>query len=322
MIRKMMTAVLLSAMPVMTALADDAANYPSKPISFVIGYPPGGASDIMSRLIGAKLHEKLGQSVVVENRPGAGGNIATNYVNREPADGYTLLLGTIAHATNMSVYKAPGYDTRRDFIPVIQFMKAPSLLVVRADAPYGNLEQLLAAARAEPGKLSFASTGAGGSPHLAGELLKLRTGIDILHVPYKGAGPVLNDLIGGYVTMSFMTIPGALQQIHAGKLKPIAIASQQRSAELPNVPTMAEAGVPDFEVNSWNGLFVRKNTPPAIVEKLNRSINTILTSPEVKKQIETEGAIPVGGTEAEFGDYVDAEIKKWAEVAKAANIQL
>jgi len=306
------------------AVATDSAadNYPAHPIKFVVGYPPGGASDIVSRLVAADLQRRLGQPVVVENRPGAGGNIATEAVLREKADGYTILLGTIAHATNMSVYKNLKYDTLRDFKPVIQFSAAPSVLVVNAKSPIKTVDDIVKQAGEKPNEMTFGSTGVGGSPHLAGELFRMKTNIDIRHVPYKGAGPVLNDLMGGFIDMSFMTIPGAISQIQAGALRPIAIASDTRSALLPDTPTLAESGVKDFLVSSWNGLLVRKDTPPAIVEKLNREINEILKQPKLVKQIEIEGSAPVGGTSEDFEKFIQSEITRWAEVVKQANVTL
>ena len=306
------------------AVATDSAadSYPAHPIKFVVGYPPGGASDIVSRLVAADLQRRLGQAVVVENRPGAGGNIATEAVLREKADGYTILLGTIAHATNMSVYKNLKYDTLRDFKPVIQFSAAPSVLVVNAKSSIKTVDDIVKQAGEKPNEMTFGSSGVGGSPHLAGELFRLKTNIDIRHVPYKGAGPVLNDLMGGFIDMSFMTIPGAISQIQAGALRPIAIASDTRSALLPDTPTLAESGVKDFLVSSWNGLLVREDTPPAIVQKLNREINEILKQPKLVKQIEIEGSAPVGGTSEEFGKFIQSEISRWAEVVKQANVTL
>ncbi|MGH8841485.1 MAG: Bug family tripartite tricarboxylate transporter substrate binding protein [Advenella sp.] len=320
---KLVVTGLISLWGHVAVAAESAADsYPTHPIKFVVGYPPGGASDIVSRLVAADLQQRLGQPVVVENRPGAGGNIATEAVLREKADGYTILLGTIAHATNMSVYKNLKYDTLRDFKPVIQFSAAPSVLVVNAKSSIKTVADIVKQAGDKPNEMTFGSSGVGGSPHLAGELFRLKTNIDIRHVPYKGAGPVLNDLMGGFIDMSFMTIPGAISQIQAGALRPIAIASDKRSALLPDTPTLAESGVKDFLVSSWNGLLVRKDTPPAIVHKLNREINEILKQPKLVKQIEIEGSAPVGGTSEEFEKFIESEITRWAEVVKQANVTL
>ena len=243
--------------------AQDANVYPIKPIRIIVGFTPGGATDVVARLVAQKLQETLGQSVVVENRPGAGSNLAAEYVARANPDGYTLLLATIANATNMSMYQTLNYDTQRDFAPIIQFMAAPSVLVVGASVPANNLGELIALAKAKPGQLTFASSGSGGSPHLAGEMFKLRAGIDLIHVPYKGAAPAMADVIGGVVTMGFKTALSALPQMQAGKVKPIAVAANKRLAQIPNVPTMAEAGFPDFEVSSWNGLVAPIKTRPS-----------------------------------------------------------
>ena len=322
-LKKILTTVLaLCSVCISSQAAAVTSNYPNKPIKFVIGYPPGGPSDIMTRLVAAKLQVKLGQSVIVENRPGAGGNIATDYVKRESADGYTLLLGTVAHATNMSVYNNLNYDTLKDFIPVVQFMSAPTVLVVNSKSSYKTVNDLIEDAKKYPHKLSYASTGIGGTPHLAGEELKLKSGADIMHVPYKGASPALNDLLGGYVTMSFMTYSGAIQQINAGTLRPIAIAGQSRYKGLPDVPTVIESGIKDFtDISSWNGLFVKTGTPDHIVQLLNKNINEILSTEEIQKQIEIEGALAIGGTSQEFAHYVKDEINKWAAIVSSAGIK-
>lgn len=299
-----------------------AAGYPSRPITIVVGYPPGGATDIIARLIADKLSRSLHQPVIVENKAGAGSNIATDQVVRAKPDGYTLLVETIANATNMSIYKNLHYDSRKDLEPIVQFMASPSVLVVNPSIPAHNLKELIALAKSEPGKLSFESSGVGGSPHLAGEMLKLRAGIDMLHVPFKGATPAMQAVMAGDVSLGFMTSLGALSQMQSGKLRPIAVASQQRLEDLPNVPTMAEAGLPNFDVVSWNGLAAPAGTPKPIVEKLNKQVNEILTLPEVKQKLKSLGATAVGGTPEEFSAYVNSEIDKWGEVARKAHITL
>jgi tripartite-type tricarboxylate transporter receptor subunit TctC len=304
------------------AQAEDAASYPSRPITIVVGFPPGGPTDIIARLVANGLSQAWGKPVVVENKPGAGSNIATEQVVRAAPDGYTLLVETIANATNMSVYKKLPYDTHRDLTPIVQFMASPSVLVTGPKVPATTLKELLALAKAQPGKLDYASTGVGGSPHLAGEMLKYRTGIDIVHIPYKGATPALNDLLAGHVAMGFMTSLGLGQHVQTGKLHAIAVASPKRLPDLPNVPTMAEAGLPNFNVLSWNGLAAPARTPRPIVDKLNAQVNRILAAPEVKKQLESLGGFPVGGTPDEFARYVDSEIRTWGAVVKAANFTL
>lgn len=309
------------AMPAAFA-AEDIASYPSRPITIILGYPPGGPTDLIARVVAQKLTEAWGKPVIVENKPGAGSNIATEQVVRAAPDGYTLLVETIANATNMSVYRKMNYDTHKDLTPIVQFMASPSVLVVGPKVPAKNLKELLALAKAQPGKLDFASTGVGGSPHLAGEMLKVRAGIDIVHIPYKGATPALQDLLGGQVAMGFMTSLGLSQHLQSGKLRALAVASPKRLPELPDVPTMAEAGLPNFNVLSWNGLAAPARTPRPIVDKLNAEVNRILALPEVRKQLQSTGGDPVGGTPEEFAKFVDSEIRQWGAVVKSANVTL
>ncbi len=318
--RALLGALVLSTGLGMTALAQ--AKYPDKPIKILVGFAAGGPTDIVARLIGSRLEKVLGQPVIVENKPGGGSNIASAEAARAKPDGYTLFLGTIANATNMSIYKNLNYNTERDFIPITQLVSSPSVLVVNNDLPVKTLAELIAYAKANPGKLSYASSGAGGSPHLAGEMLKQRAGIDALHVPYKGAAPAMNDVMGGTVSMGFKTASGVTSTIQAGRLRAIAIASNTRLPQLPDVPTLAELGFKDFEVSSWSGLFAPKGTPPEVIQTIAKASIEILKSPEVRKQLESMGAIPVGSTPEEFQKYVRAEIEKWGAVAKTAKIEL
>lgn len=298
------------------------AKYPDKPIKIIVGFSPGGPTDIVARLVGNRLEKVLGQSVIIENKPGGGSNIASAEAARAKPDGYTLFLGTVANASNMSIYKNLSYDTERDFVPISQLVSSPSILVVNNDLPVKNLEQLIAYAKANPGKLSYASSGAGGSTHLAGEMLKQRAGIDAIHVPYKGAAPAMNDVMGGTVSMGFKTASGVTSTILAGRLRAIAVAGTERMPQLPDVPTLQELGFTDFEVNSWSGLFAQTGTPPAIIKTLADAVSEIMKSPEVRKQLEGIGATPVGSTPEVFKKYVHSEIEKWRAVAKAANIEL
>lgn len=301
---------------------DKAASYPSKPIRILVGYAPGGSTDIVARLIGQKLQEAWNQPVVVDNKPGAGSNIASDQAARATPDGYTLLLGTIANATNMSMYKNLTYDTLRNFTPVTQIMSAPSVLVVGPGLQVNDLKGLIQLAKSKPGQLTFASSGAGGTPHLAGEMLKQRAGISMIHIPYKGAAPALNDVLGGTVSMGFMTALAALPHLQNGKLKPLAVASEKRLPQLPNVPTMAEAGLKDFEVNSWSGLLAPAGTPPEIVAKLNKEVVRILATPEMKAKLEAHASEAVGGSPEKFRAYIKEEIDKWAMVVKASGATL
>ena len=298
------------------------ARYPAKTIRLLVGYPPGGATDIVARTLAIKLQESLGQPVIVENKPGATSNIASEMMAKSAPDGYTLLLGTIANATNMTAYKTPGYDTLRDFAPVTQTMSAPSVLVLHTSVPAKSLKELIALARQQPGKLTFASSGAGGSPHLAGELLKLRAGIDLLHIPYKGAPAAMTDLLGGQVSMSFQTALSAIPHLQSGKLNVIAVASTRRMAQLPGVPTMAEAGLSDFEVSSWNGLFAPAKTPPAIIARLHEASVKALALPDVREKFAAQGAEAVANSPEEFRAYIRAEIDKWGKVIRASGIPI
>ena len=314
------TLVILALLFTPFALAQD--NYPSRPIKLIVPFPPGGATDIVGRLVAQRLQEALGQPVVVENKAGAGSNIGSEQVAKAAPDGYTLLLGTIANATNMSIYKNMSYDTLRDFAPVTQTMAAPSVLVVTNALPANNLKELIGLAKAQPGKLSFASSGAGGSPHLAGELLKLRAGIDIIHVPYKGAAPALVDVVSGVVSMGFKTALSAIPHMQSGKLKPFAVAATKRLAQIPNVPTMVEAGLPDFEVSSWNGVLAPAKTPPEIIARLNQALVRILATQDVKERFAAQAAEPVGSTPEQFRAYIQSEIDKWAQVVKASGAKI
>ena len=297
-------------------------RYPSKPVRMLVGYPPGGATDIVARTLAIKLQEALGQPVIVENKPGATSNIASEMAAKSVPDGYTLLLGTIANATNMTAYKNPGYDTLRDFAPITQTMSAPSVLALHVSVPAKTLRELIALAKQQPGKLTFASSGTGGSPHLAGELFKLRAAIDLLHVPYKGAPAAMNDLLGGQVSMSFQTALSAIPHLQGGKLNVVAVASIRRMAQLPGVPTMAEAGLADFEVSSWNGLFAPAKTPPAIIARLHEASIKALALPDVREKFAAQGAEATGSTAEEFRTYIRAEIEKWGKVIRASGIPI
>jgi len=298
------------------------SSYPQKPVRIIVGYTPGGATDIVARILAGKLQEAFGQPVIVENKPGAGSNIGSEYVAKSAPDGYTLLVGSIANATNMVAYKNLGYDTLRDLAPISQLMSAPSVLAVHPSFPAKNLQELIALAKRDPGKYAFASTGSGGSPHLAGELLKLRAGIDLIHVPYKGAAPAMSDLLGGQVQMAFQTALSAVPHLQSGQLRAIAVAANKRLAQLPNVPTMAEAGLTEVEVSSWNGLFAPAKTPPDIIARLHAETVKALANPEVREKLLAQGAEPVGSSPEEFRAYIRAEIEKWGKVVRASGLRI
>jgi len=291
-------------------------------VTLVVGFAPGGATDVSARLLASKLTQALGKPFIVENRPGANSDIGSEHVVRAKPDGYTLLMATIANATNMSASRSSGYDTMRDLSPIVLFMSSPSVLVVNPALPAKDLRSLIALAKSRPGTLSFASSGTGGSTHLAGELLKMRAGLDMVHVPYKGAAPALADVIAGHVQVGFMVPLGALASMQNGQLRPIAVAHARRLAELPDVPTMAEAGMPDFHVSSWNGLSAPKGTPQPVIDKLNSEVNKILTARRFPQQLQALGGHAEGGSSQQFADHVQAQILNWRAVIRAARITL
>lgn len=315
-------ATLLGATLSAGAYAQGGNDYPARPVRIVVGYTPGGATDVIARLVATGLSEKLGQPFVVDNRPGAGSNIASEEVARAKPDGYTLLVTTIQNATNMSIYKNLRYDTEKNFVQIAQFMASPSVLVLAPNTPATDLKSFIALAKSQPNKLSYASTGTGGSPHLAGAMLNARAGIDLLHVAYKGTAPALVDVMAGNVSASFMTTLGVLQQMKGGQVRPIAIAYSRRLPELPNVPTMAEAGLPDFEVVSWNGLAAPAGTPPEVVARLSRAVTEVLQTPEMRERVRGLGGEVVLRSQDDFTAYVKSEIAKWRAVATNAKITL
>jgi tripartite-type tricarboxylate transporter receptor subunit TctC len=297
-------------------------NYPNKPIKMVVGFAPGGATDIVARLIGVEMEKRLGQPIVIDNKAGGGSNIGAAEAARAAPDGYTLFMMTVAQSINPAVYSKLNYNTQKDFEPIALTMSSPSILVINPKIPANNVAELIAWAKANPGKLTMASSGAGGSPHMAAELFKLRAGIDYLHVPYKGANPAMNDVLSGVVMGGFKTATAAIPQIQAGNVRALAVAAPQRLAQLPDLPTMAEAGMPDFNVTSWNGIVAPAGTPKAIVDKLNAVVVEVLKDPEVVAQFQKRAAVPVGGSPAYFRAFIDKELKTWAEVAKAANVKI
>lgn len=301
---------------------ESAEQYPSRPISIIVPFSAGGTTDILARLIGQQLGKKYNQSVVIENRAGAGGNIGTAAVARAPADGYTLVMGTIGtHAINPSLYKVMPYDSVKDFVPLTRVAMVPNLLVVNKDAPYSSVAELIAYGRANPGKLSFGSSGHGSTLHLSGEMFKLMTGINMTHVPYKGSSPAIADLISGQISMIFDNMPSAYPQVQSGRLKALGVTSAARDPLLPNTPAVAET-VPGFDVLSWFGLWAPAATPPQIVSKLNREIVAIINSPEVQEKIRAQGAVPHPETSAQFAAFIQSEKDKWAKVVSKAGVSI
>jgi tripartite-type tricarboxylate transporter receptor subunit TctC len=302
---------------VVSAKADE--TYPNRPVRIVVSFSAGGPTDIVGRVFAQKLSELLGQQFYVENKVGAGGNIGADQVAKSPPDGYTLLMGTVGtHAINPSLYAKMPYDHVKDFVPVILVAGVPNVLVVNPSLPVNSVQELIAYAKANPNKLNFASSGNGTSIHLSGELFKTMTGVQMTHVPYKGSAPALTDLIGGQVQLMFDNLPSSLQFIKAGKLRALAVTSLARSSTLPELPTLAESGLPGFEASSWFGVLAPAGTPNDIVKKLNGEIAAWLASPDAKEKLAAQGAIAAGGTPDTFVTHIAAESAKWAKVVKAS----
>jgi tripartite-type tricarboxylate transporter receptor subunit TctC len=296
------------------------AQYPNKPLRLIVPFAPGGSTDIFARLIAERAQGPLGQPMVVENRAGAAGNIGAEAVVRSAPDGYTLLMATTGvMAINNSLYKNMTYDAAKDLEPVLYVASITNVLIVPPDSPAKSVAELIALAKKEPGKLTFASSGAGASTHMSAELFKSMTGTDILHVPYKGSGPAMPDLMSGRVAMMFENAPGAMSHIKAGKLRALGQTGLRRSASLPDVPTVAET-VPGYESLSWSGIAVPAGTPKQIVEKLNRDLNAVLALPEMRQKLAEQGAETIGGPPEAFAKHIAAEREKWSRVIKTANI--
>jgi tripartite-type tricarboxylate transporter receptor subunit TctC len=294
-----------------------AQTYPDKPIRLVVPFPAGGTTDILARAVGQKLGEHLGQQVVVDNKPGAGGNIGSDIVAKSAPDGYTLVMGTVGtHAINASLYKKMPYDHIKDFVPVSLVALVPNILVVHPSVPANSVKELIAYAKANPGKLNFASSGNGTSIHLSGELFKTTAGVEMTHVPYKGSAPAVTDLLGGQVQLMFDNMPSALPHVKAGKLKALGVTTAKRFPAAPDIPTIAEAGVPGYEASSWFGVLAPAGTPKEIVNKLSSEIAKILQTPEIKERLLSQGAEPVGNTPDQFAAFIKAETAKWAKVVK------
>ena len=297
-----------------------AADYPGRPIRLVVPVPPGGSSDGMARILGQRLTESWRQQVLVDNRPGASEIIGTDIVAKATPDGHTLVLASLRFSVNPSLMKLP-YDTLRDFDPVSMTAAVGNVLVVNVKTPIKSPKEIVAAARQKPGELTFASSGIGGAPHLTGEFFALTTGIKLTHVAYKGGGPAIADLLAGSVTMSFASMTSSLPFIKSGRLRPLAVSSKERSAQLPDVPTMAEAGIPNLVVRDWQGILGPRGMPKAIVDKLAREIERILKHPDNQDRLAAMGLEVIAGTPGEFRSAIAAEVQRWAKVVKDANIK-
>jgi tripartite-type tricarboxylate transporter receptor subunit TctC len=294
-------------------------KYPDRPIKLVVGYAPGGGNDIAARLIAKELTEILGQSIVVENRPGAGTNIGASYVARSAPDGYTLSLSSTALAVNVSLYPKLDYDPVKDFAPVAIFAKAPNLLIVSNKLPVSSVKELVAYAKKNPGKLNFSSAGSGSTQQLAAELFKTKAGITAMHVPYKGSAPSLNAVIGGEADFTFVNIPSSKQLVDSGQVKALAITADKRFPAVPNIPTMEEAGIPGMDVATWYSILAPAGTPPAIINKLNAAVNQAVERPAFRKVLEDMGTAPMTATPEYFQKFLAEEIVRWREIVRQSN---
>jgi tripartite-type tricarboxylate transporter receptor subunit TctC len=298
-----------------------ALDYPTRPVRWVVGYPAGGATDILARLIGQRLSDRLGQQFVIENKPGAGNNIGTQTVIDADPDGYTVLLVNPANAINASLYVNLKFNFIRDIAPVAGFARVPNVMVVPPDFPARTVPEFIAYAKANPGKINMASSGNGTSIHLSGELFKAMTGVDMVHVPYRGSAPAVTDLLSGRVQVMFDNMPSSISHIRAGTLRVLAVTTADRSPELPDVPTVGET-VKGYEASAWFGMGAPKNTPPEIIAKLNGEINAILDEPAIKARIAELGGVSIAGSPADFGNIIASETDKWQKVVKFAGIRV
>jgi tripartite-type tricarboxylate transporter receptor subunit TctC len=301
-----------------TALAQE---YPVRPIRFIVPYPPAGGTDIVLRSFSEQLGQALGQPIVIDNRGGAAGNVGTEVAARATPDGYTVLFTLSSHTINPKLYGKLPFDVEKDFNAVSLAASVPQILVANLGAPFNTVQEMIAYAKANPGKLNFASVGTGSPAHIAGELLKLKAGIDIVHVPYKGGGPAVADTLGGQVQMAFVSLPAAWQHVKAGRLKAIAVTSAKRTVAAPDVPTLVESGVPECVVDSWYGAFVPAKTPPGAIAKLNAAMHAVLQKPEIKERLLQQGAEAATSTPQDLDARVHDELAKWEYVIRAANIK-
>ena len=320
--RSILSALVLSmlgAVSTGTALAQ--ANYPDKPVRFVVPYPPGGGTDVIARIVQDRFQALLGQPIIIDNKGGAGGSVGSELAARAAPDGYTVLFTLSSHTINPAIYPKLSFDTIKDFESIGTVASLPQILVANPMVPASTVAELVALAKAKPELLAYASVGNGSPGHLAGELFKLRTGTQMTHIPYRGGGPAVTDVISGQVPLLWVSIPAAAQFAKTGKLKALAVSTLKRSAAFPDVPTVQETGVPDFEVDSWYAMFVPARTPQPVIDRLNRALNTIVAEPGIRDKLLAQGAEGVGGTPQTLTRIVAAEIPKWAKLAKDANIK-
>ncbi|TXH63195.1 MAG: tripartite tricarboxylate transporter substrate binding protein [Burkholderiaceae bacterium] len=296
-------------------------GYPDKPIRFVVPYPPGGGTDVIARIVQGKFQQALGQPIVIDNRGGGGGSLGTDVAAKSPPDGYTVLFTLSSHTINPAIFPKLPFDTLKDFEPVGTVASLPQILVAHPGFAANSVAELIKVAKERPAFVQFASVGNGSPGHLAGELFNIRAGTDIVHVPYRGGGPAINDVLGGQVPLLWVSIPAAAQFVKTGRLKALAVSTTKRSAAFPDVPTVQEAGVPDFEVDSWYAMFVPAKTPKPIIDKLNKALNQIVADAEIKEKLLAQGSEGVGGSAEALGKVVANELPKWAKLVKQANIK-
>jgi tripartite-type tricarboxylate transporter receptor subunit TctC len=305
-----------------SAWVASAQEWPAKPVRFIVPYPPGGGTDVIARIVQPRLAEALGQPIVIENRGGAGGVLGTGEAAKAAPDGYTFLFTLSSHTINPLLYKL-SFDVERDFAPVTLVVSVPQLIAAYPGAHLGSMGQVVAMARSQPGKLAFASVGNGTPSHIAGELLKLRTGIDIVHVPYKGGGPAVADTLGGQVPLIMVTMPAAISHVRSGKLIPLAVTTARRNPGAPDIPTVAEAlKIPDYEVDSWYAMFAPAKTPSAIVSRMQKAVAHVIQLPDVKQRLLEQGGDTVGSTPEVLDKIVKSELHRWAEVIREAKIHV
>jgi tripartite-type tricarboxylate transporter receptor subunit TctC len=313
---------LLAAAGLLLALttAVAAQDYPNKPVRLIIPFPPGGSNDVVGRMIGTQLSERLGKQVVVDNRAGAGGVVGTELAASAPKDGYTILIISMAHAVNPWLYKLP-YDPLKAFTPISILASGPNVVAVHPGLPVNSIKELVALAKQKPGELQYASAGVGSFQHLGGELFKLEAGVDMLHVPFKGGGPAMIDVIGGHTKLLFSSLVQTTPHIRSGKLKAIGVGGSKRNSVLPEVPTVAESGVPSYEAVNWWGLVAPAGTPAPVIERLHKAVQEVQNSAEVQKQFASEGGEIVRMSPAEFGTFMEKEMTKWGRVVKEGGIK-
>ncbi|WP_368921985.1 Bug family tripartite tricarboxylate transporter substrate binding protein [Comamonas aquatica] len=318
---KTLAAATLAVAGMGSALAADA--YPDKPLTMIVPFSAGGTTDILARIVGQALGQELGQTIIIENKPGAGGNIGAQQASRAKADGYTLFMGTVGtHAINQALYKKLPYDPVKDFAPLSRVANVPNLLVAHPSRPYKTVQEMITYAKKHPGEVTYGSPGSGASPHVSGALFQSMTGAELTHVPYKGSAPAISDLLGNQIAVMFDNMPSAIQHVRSGKLRPIAVTTAKRSPELPDVPTIAEAGVPGYEATSWFGLWAVAGTPAPILTKLQTALTKVLKDPAVAKKIADQGGEVVIETPAQFDAFIKSEAAKWGKVVKESGAEV